>query len=228
MGSGTTAVAALRGGRRFVGYDTESEYVRIAEQRIVEEKDRLLRDEPPDGPTSLDARRNGATAREWARDLLTRCGFADVREKVRVDAGVEVDLTGVDGTGRQWLFDIWGSFTTVQSGLRRADTLWRALGKAAVVRTARPELPLVLLTTSTPRPGSPGDRAWRALGGSASGGALVDVVEFDSAQDLDRLSGYAHHGLPGAGGTRSGTTGGKKNPRRAEPARPPRQPRRGR
>jgi site-specific DNA-methyltransferase (adenine-specific) len=34
MGSGTTAVAALRTNRKFIGFELESEYVRIANQRI--------------------------------------------------------------------------------------------------------------------------------------------------------------------------------------------------
>lgn len=187
IGSGTTAVAALRSGRRYVGYDTETEYVRNAEQRADEERNRLLRgDADPDVE-----RRDGATAREWAGELLARCGFSDISSHVRIDSGVEVDYRAVDGAGRPWLFDVWGSFTTVPSGLRRTDTLWRALGKAAVVRMARPELPLVLLTTSVPRPGSTGDRAWRALGQSSSAGALIDVIDIDSSEDVTRLRGYA-------------------------------------
>jgi modification methylase len=38
MGSGQTAIAALRSGRHYVGYETESEYVRLAEQRIELER----------------------------------------------------------------------------------------------------------------------------------------------------------------------------------------------
>ena len=48
LGSGTTAVAALRTGRRFVGYDTDPGYVAIAEARVAEERERLgLRDGQP-------------------------------------------------------------------------------------------------------------------------------------------------------------------------------------
>lgn len=36
VGAGTTAVAAVQGGRRYVGYDTEPEYLAIAEHRITE------------------------------------------------------------------------------------------------------------------------------------------------------------------------------------------------
>jgi modification methylase len=34
MGSGSTAVAALQGDRCYVGYEIESEYVRLAEKRL--------------------------------------------------------------------------------------------------------------------------------------------------------------------------------------------------
>jgi site-specific DNA-methyltransferase (adenine-specific) len=35
-GSGTTCVAALRAGRRYVGYEVEPRYVRLAERRLAE------------------------------------------------------------------------------------------------------------------------------------------------------------------------------------------------
>ena len=37
MGSGQTAIAALRSGRHYVGYEVEPEYVKLAEARIVAE-----------------------------------------------------------------------------------------------------------------------------------------------------------------------------------------------
>jgi site-specific DNA-methyltransferase (adenine-specific) len=36
MGSGQTAIAALKSGRHFVGYEIEEQYVRLAERRIEE------------------------------------------------------------------------------------------------------------------------------------------------------------------------------------------------
>lgn len=35
MGSGSTAIAALKSGRRYIGYETNSEYLRLAEERIA-------------------------------------------------------------------------------------------------------------------------------------------------------------------------------------------------
>jgi site-specific DNA-methyltransferase (adenine-specific) len=39
MGSGQTAIAALRTGRHFVGYETDPGYVKLAEERIQQELD---------------------------------------------------------------------------------------------------------------------------------------------------------------------------------------------
>jgi DNA modification methylase len=47
MGSGTTGVAAVRSRRRFVGYDTETAYVEIAEQRIRAERDLRMHEAVP-------------------------------------------------------------------------------------------------------------------------------------------------------------------------------------
>ena len=41
MGSGQTAIAAIRSGRRYVGYDTDESYVRLAEARISKAKEAL-------------------------------------------------------------------------------------------------------------------------------------------------------------------------------------------
>jgi len=38
MGSGQTAIAALKAGRHYVGYETEGEYVKLAEKRIKKYK----------------------------------------------------------------------------------------------------------------------------------------------------------------------------------------------
>jgi len=195
IGSGTTAAAALRSRRHYVGYDTESEYVRIAEQRVSEERDRLIERE---GDPLEQARRDGIGARDVAGEMLTRCGFIDVAPGKRPVAGVDVAYTARDRTGQQWLFDFAGAFTTTSTGLRRADTLWKTLGKAAVIHAAWPEVPLVVLTTAAPVRGSAGEQAWRSLGEAAPPGgigAVYDVVELGCAEDEARLGRYASHGL---------------------------------
>ncbi len=188
MGSGTTAVAALRTGRRYVGYDTEARYVRLAERRV---RDELA------VPTTTSRARAATGAQQMAAALVEKAGFSDVTSGVRLQGGVEVALAGHDASGRRWYFDISGTFSTSDAGLRRAETLWATLGRAAVVHAAYPESPLVLLTTQAPVPGSTGDRAWRSLQVPDRPGALptvYDVVELGADQALSRLRSFARSG----------------------------------
>jgi site-specific DNA-methyltransferase (adenine-specific) len=223
MGSGTTGVAAVRTGRRFVGYDTETAYVEIAEQRIRAEQDLRMHDAVGnDGPrhggrrrtaaaapkrvadgTDLlaRARSEGHKARELAKELLEHCGFVDVTADVRVGNGVVVSFSGVDGTGKTWYFDVSGAFTSTRAGLRRADTLWKALGKAAVVHAGHPEVPFVLVTTDAPAAGSAGAQVLQALTGSDPSqgrGAVFDVIELESSDCHARLRLYAAKGASAA------------------------------
>ncbi len=43
LGSGSTAVAAVKNGRRYVGYDTDPDYVAIAEARVAEAREAARR-----------------------------------------------------------------------------------------------------------------------------------------------------------------------------------------
>ncbi len=107
--------------------------------------------------------------------------------------------------------------------MRRADTLWKALGKAAVIHAASPEVPYVLLTTEAPVPGSAGERAWRSLGEAAPAGeigAVYDVVELGSPEDEARLRRHAAQGLgPVTQAPSRARTGTTPKSRRAQRAR---------
>ncbi len=189
MGAGTTAVAALRAGRHYVGFDTDSEYLAIAEQRIDEERIRLQsmgRDRVVAGILG----ENGDKARDLARSVLESEGFRVVRERVRLPCGVDVDFEAADHHGEPWLFDVAGAFSITQRpGLRRADTLWKALGKAAVLHADGQNPPLVLLTTDLPAPNSPGHRALKAATGA--GKPVHDVIEIQDPDDVSRLADLA-------------------------------------
>lgn len=189
MGAGTTAVAALRAGRHYVGFDTDSEYLAIAEQRIDEERIRLQsmgRDRVVAGILG----ENGDKARDLARSVLESEGFRVVRERVRLPCGVDVDFEAADHHGEPWLFDVAGAFSITQRpGLRRADTLWKALGKAAVLHADGQNPPLVLLTTDLPAPNSPGHRALKAATGA--GKPVHDVIEMQDPDDVSRLADLA-------------------------------------
>jgi len=204
VGSGTTPVAAVRTGRHYVGYDTDSTYVERARHRVEKEKTRRARqggDEdqpiafvlpavPTTGPRGEDfqarAVREGKAAKEVAAALLQECGFEDIKPDVRLSqGGVEVNFRAYDQSGLRWYFDVSGGFTSNRPGLKRTDTLWKALGKAAVVREIEPKVKLVLLTTDPPARGSSGDTALNVLCGP--GKPIADVIRMQSAEDQQRL-----------------------------------------
>ncbi len=207
MGSGTTAIAAVRTERHYVGYDTDPEYVARAKQRIQDERDRLsrLRDSTssplrvvlPSSPTTgtddehFQARavREGRAAKDFAREALEECGFTDIEANVSLPEGVEVNFIARDQSGKPWFFDVSGGFTSNRPGLRRTDTLWKALGKAAVLDQTHPKRPLVLLTTDAPAPNSAGHSALSVMKGDDK--PIRDVIELNSPDDLERLRGYA-------------------------------------
>lgn len=203
MGSGTTAVAALRTERHFVGYDTDPEYVDRARERVERERARLqaLRDsktEPLRAVLSSDpatvnedeefqalAVREGRAVKDLAREALEDSGFVDIKADVKVPEGVTVSYGARDASGGQWFFDVAGGFTSNRPGLRRAETLWKELGKAAVLTESHASAGFVLLTTDAPLPGSAGDAALSVLRGPRK--PIRDVIVLTSAEDLLRL-----------------------------------------
>lgn len=203
IGSGSTAVAALRSERSFVGYDTDPDYVRLARNRVEGELQRQERVEGKQIRVSLRARpgpadpsedsqsravREGRRAKEIARAVLSDCEFTDIVEDHRLRNGVEINFVATDVKGRRWFFDVSGAFTSGRPGLRRTDTVWKALGKAAVIKSSKVgAAPLIFLTTNLPPKGSTGDLALRA----ARGGVFHDAIEMLSPEGQERLRLYA-------------------------------------
>ena len=146
MGVGTTAVAAVRTGRHYAGFDTDPEYVKAASQRVAGE--RLAR---PAG--------DGRTVKDVARDYLAEAGFAEMRP------GTTVAFRAVDAGGRPWNVELCGAFSSARPGLRRSDTLWKTIGKAAALHEQDPSTSLLVLSTDLPDPGSAGESALRAVTG---------------------------------------------------------------
>jgi site-specific DNA-methyltransferase (adenine-specific) len=217
MGSGTTAVAAVRTGRHYVGFETDDAYADRAEARIQAERDgaegealQLFQVELPavpatdiaeseDDPSGTDFQargvREGRQAKEIARRLLEACGFDDVREDVKPPRlGIELNLVATDKQGHDWAFDVSGAFTSTRAGLKRTDTLWKALGKAAVLHSSLQTMPLVLLTTDAPVKGSAGDQALHQMLGP--GKPIVGLVELLDAEGQQRLRAWADEGPP--------------------------------
>ena len=202
-GSGTTAVAAVRAGRHFAGYDLDESYIRLAESRLEEERQRLQREASATplkvslpavpAPASADedfqsrAVREGRAAKEIARSVIEAAGFTDLQKDQRQPGGVEVDFTARDSKGKLWFFDVTGSFTSHRAGLKRTDTLWKALGKAAVLREVS-RTPLVLLTTDAPASGAGAEALKQVVSQVVSPGKPIRaVIEMLKPSGLEAL-----------------------------------------
>ncbi|HVC66271.1 MAG TPA: site-specific DNA-methyltransferase [Acidimicrobiales bacterium] len=205
MGSGSTALAALRTERHYVGFDTDPAYVALAERRIAVERaapdvgrrvtvtpGRSARVPTGDDPVAL-----GLKARDVAERALAGAGFTDIEHGVGLgDLGVTVDYRARDGGGGTWLFLLSGAYSATRPGLRRPDVLWRALGIAAVLhsaRTADPDRddlgPLVLLSTDVPPARSGPGRALGAV--TSAAGPVRDVCELLDPDARARLAAHA-------------------------------------
>ena len=151
MGSGSTAVAAVRTGRHFVGYDTDPEYAAAARERVAAER----------SPSALPREQSAKVAAE----MLAAQGFVDIvaDRKPRRGAPVTVDLVARDHDGTEWWFLVAGGFTNGPAGLRRADVLWRTLGRAAALHAFAPDAAIAVLTTAVPAKGTPNDTVLRAV-----------------------------------------------------------------
>jgi site-specific DNA-methyltransferase (adenine-specific) len=195
-GSGTTAVAALRSGRHYVGYDLDDTYIRLAEARVADERLRFSEEGPPRrvnlsaGPAPVPddedlqslAVRQGLAAKDIAAQVIAAAGFIAIQKDQRQPGGVEVNFTARDGTGNLWLFDVAGGFTSYRGGLTRTDAIWKALGKGAILREVG-NTPLVLLTTDPP--GGAGAVALRQVTGPEK--PIRAVIEMLTVPGLEAL-----------------------------------------
>ena len=175
MGSGTTAVAATRTGRHFLGYDTDPEYVEIALKRVAEESAAVPAIVLPGG---------GNKATDVAATMLTDAGFVDLREKPTSRSGAAFAFSARDHSGTRWLIDVVGGFTTGASGLRRSDALWRCIGQATVVCAEDPAARVLVLTTELPKLRSAGAKALDAIVGTT----IVDALRLDDPATPARLA----------------------------------------
>ena len=220
MGSGSTLVAAVRTGRRGVGYDTDPEYVRIARQRVRQavahrpapatsngSSARPVEIPPPDVDEAdgfqARATREGKAAQAIAQQVLEDAGFRITQRNTKLPGtGVLLNFVALDADGRPWYFDVTGAFTTTRGGLLRTDSVWKCLGRAHVVQNkvnsgAVEKTPLVFLTSHLPNKSSEGDVALRAAGPHA----FFDAIAMLSDDGRRRLRAYAAGGftrpLPG-------------------------------
>ncbi|MGN6693192.1 MAG: DNA-methyltransferase [Aquihabitans sp.] len=209
MGSGTTAVAAVSTERHYLGYDTEAAYIETANERIAAERTRLAVDAAagaaplraavitaaareeadPDEPFEVRGVREGLAAKELAKAALEDAGFTNITENATLPGGIELRFVATAPDGQDWHFDVAGGFTLSRPGLRRAETMYKAIAKAAVLDQTHEEVPFVLLTTDLPPEGSPGRVALDAVVGD--GRPIRDLIVLSSREDIERLRASA-------------------------------------
>jgi site-specific DNA-methyltransferase (adenine-specific) len=185
VGSGSTAVAAVRTGRRYIGYDTDADYIENARHRLTSEREaspvHLL---AGDG-RSTDPFEGGWSSKELAKWLLTEAGFTEIDDQASVVSGVSPTLRAVDRLGRLWWFEVVGGRTSNRPGAQRIEVLWRAIAKGAIVREADPSASFAVLTVGLPSAAS-GGRALAAVTGP--GKPVVAVVDMLSESAVAAIS----------------------------------------
>lgn len=198
LGSGSTLVAAVRSGRRGVGFDLDPAYVEVARQRVAAERaalgDPALAIDPA-ADAVAQAVDEGKKVADIAARVLGEAGFTLVASDVTLrDIGTQFAFSVQGSDGREWFVDVAGSFTNLRPGLQRPDVVWRTVAKAAALRSSRPDARLLVLTPCLPRRGSEADKALRA---GARGAAVFDVVELYDPAGLARLEKYAGASVDG-------------------------------
>lgn len=188
MGSGTTAVAAARTGRHYIGYDTDPGYAAAARERA--------RHTHPEDQVRVAARDSRATdpfvggwgAKDLASALLAEAGFTDIVDDAKLMSGVQPTLRATDRKGRLWWFEVVGGRTSNRPGAQRVELLWRAIAKGAIVAETDPHAKFGVLATGLPSSAA-GGAALRAVTGPRKPVALVVDLLADDARAQLRAAG---------------------------------------
>jgi site-specific DNA-methyltransferase (adenine-specific) len=189
MGSGSTGVAAVRTGRHYVGYDLDPAYVAAAEARIAATAAVEGVELTPGTGRGTDPVRTGWSARDHARWCLTEAGFTDIADDAVVAPGVVPTFSAADPAGNRWWVEVAGGRTGTRPGLQRIEVLWKAVAKGAVVQSARPGEPFVVLSWGLPSAASGGRALDLVTGADRPLDAVIDLSDDDAVARLRSLLG---------------------------------------
>ncbi len=193
MGSGTTAVAAVRTGRHYIGYDTDAGYVAAAQDRLTKEAWAPAVELAADDGRKTDPQRGGWASKELARWLLGEAGFSDIDDKATVLPGVAPTLRAVAPTGVVWWFEVVGGRTSNRPGAQRIELLWRAISKGAIVREVEPSSRFAVLTVDQPASASGGRALAAVTGRDKPVFAVVDMLSEGAVSAIAELGAAPPH-----------------------------------
>lgn len=196
MGVGSTAIAAQRSGRHYIGFDTDADYIARAQARLTDDAaaggtgaDVVVppKATKPDGETVAELLRNGRKATQVAARLLADAGFTAITDTPAVrKLGVDADFGAVGADGRPWAVFVAGSLTPSPTGLRRSDVLWRTIGQASVIAAASDDVGVLVLTTELPLRATAQAKALHAVLGRSIDAAVL-LTAPDAAATLTAL-----------------------------------------
>ncbi|HEY0520138.1 MAG TPA: site-specific DNA-methyltransferase [Ilumatobacteraceae bacterium] len=187
VGSGSTAVAAVRTGRHYIGYDTDAGYIAAARSRVDGERSASTVEVAATDGRTTDPIRGGWASKDIAKSLLTRAGFTDIADDATVVPGVVPTLRAIGGDEVVWWFEVVGGRTSNRPGAQRVELVWRAIAKAAIVHEADRCAKFAVLTVEQPTAGSGGRALDAVTGVGRPVAAVVDMLADDAVSILARL-----------------------------------------
>ncbi len=188
IGSGTTAVAAVRTGRHFIGFDTDPGYAAAAMERIAGERALPQVRVGANEPRATDPMQGGWATKDLAAALLADAGFTSIVDDAKVVTGVVPTLSALDTKGRRWYFEVVGGRTTNRPGSQRIELVWKAIAKGAVVREADPKARYAMLTIGRPASAAGGKALDAVTGPQQPVAAVVDLMADDVRSVLAALA----------------------------------------
>ncbi|MBX3314298.1 MAG: hypothetical protein KF906_08250 [Actinobacteria bacterium] len=142
MGDHEQLPLTLAGGGTDPGEAPSSDAARPADQR------------PPVRSFQASAGIQGRQFAEQADTLLTHLGYELQGRRVLAEVGVEIDQQAISPTGRTVWFEYKGSVQGNRPGLRRTDTLKKAIANGALLRAVADPAPYIVITSHLPEAGS--------------------------------------------------------------------------
>ena len=112
------------------------------------------RDPGPARSFQASASIQGRQFAEQCDTLLTHLGFTLKGRKVIREVGVEINQEAVSPKGQVVWFEYKGSVQGTRPGLRRTDTLKKAIANGALLRSLPTPAPYVVVTSHLPEAGS--------------------------------------------------------------------------
>ena len=142
--------------------------------------------QPPDPPSSFQSSSTaqGQVFASQCDFLLEQNGFSLSERFVVSEVGVEIDRVATSRRGLTYWFEYKGSIQGTRPGLRRTDTVKKAVANGALLRAVPTARPYIVLTSHLPETG-----AGRAMLDAALDlGYITDVICVYTPDHVGRLA----------------------------------------